>query len=176
MTEERVVLVHTCHESAKVADPRNLPQFVLSRKYFTDDPRFRSFLPLPVKCSCKKMVTKEKAEDFVKKGQALLVYKPPLLAAETMKDGHRLNRSSVDSTQIVKVVNRAQTPRVDLTTKAGIERAYISHNEDDIELIEQIHDMLVEGLRALIVPFVPDPLEGRLLFPFGPDQRTVGGH
>jgi hypothetical protein len=174
MRDDRDVLVHTCHE--RNTDPRRLPQFNLRRKYYTDDPKFSSFLPLPEKCKCKKMVTRLMAGIMLEKGQALRVYKPPLVEAKSPEEGLRYNYENLDTTQIVSVVNRAQTPRVDVITKADVERAYVSGSVEDIEHIEEVHAMLVEGLIALTVEFRTDPQEGRLLFPFGPDQRTVGGH
>ena len=174
MTRPDFVLVHTCHD--RDTDPRRLPQFNLDRKYYTDDPKFSSFLPLPLKCKCKKMVSKNKAKDMLENGQALSVFKPPLARAKDSEEGLRLNDDRLDLTQIVSVVNRAQTPRVDVITKADVERAYISGSAEDIEHIERMHAMLVESLLELIVPWSPDPQEGRLLFPFGPDQRTIGGH
>ena len=174
MSDDRDVLVHTCHE--RDTDPRRLPQFNLDRKYYTDDPKFSSFLPLPFKCKCKKMVASRVADMMLKKGQALRVYKPPLVEAKSLDDGLRYNYERVDTKQIVSVVNRAQTPRVDVITKADMERAYISGSVEDIKHIEEVHLMLMQGLEDLMVPFRDDPTEGRLLFPFGPDQRTIGGH
>ena len=113
---------------------------------------------------------------MLEKCQALRVYKPPLVEAKSLEDGLRYNDENLDTTQIVSVVNRAQTPRVDVITKADVERAYVSGSVEDIKHIEEVHAMLVEGLIALTVEFRPDPQEGRLLFPFGPDQRTIGGH
>ena len=194
MSDDRDVLVHTCHE--RNTDPRRLPQFNLDRKYYTDDPKFSSFLPLPFKCKCKKMVATRVAEIMVLKGQALRVYKPPLVEAKSLEDGLRYNYENLDTTQIVSVVNRAQTPRVDVITKADVERAYVSGSAEDIKHIEEVHAMLVEGLIALTVEFRPDPddlldengkvyevrdgepqpFAGRLLSPFGSDDRTSGGH
>src|ERR1700678_2049103 len=115
MRDDRDVLLHTCHD--RDTDPRNLPCFNLNRKYYTDDPKFRSFLPIPFKCKCKKMVTELRAKIMIKNGQALRVYHPPLVEAKSLEDGHKYNNESVDLKQIVSVVNRAQTPRVDVITK-----------------------------------------------------------
>ena len=44
------------------------------------------------------------------------------------------------------------------------------------DYIEEVHELYM-GFRAkLIVPFIPDPFEGRCLFSFNSDQRTVGGY
>lgn len=182
--EPEDVLIHTCND--RDTDPRNMGHFNLTRRYYTDDPLFKSFLPIPLKCKCKKRVNLLLAKIMIANGQALRVYKPTVGKADTLEDGHSKNISHLDRTQIVKVVNRAQTPRVDVVTKAHMERAYVSGNQFDIEHIEMIHEMLVKGLKALIVPFEPHPddmfddeylpLPGRLLCPFGPDQRTAGGY
>ena len=161
----REVKVHTCHEDTEIRDIRYLDSTL---KYYSDDPKFRSFKALPVKCACKKTVSVEKAKDLIAKGVALKIYKPEY--------GRSLNDNRVDRFQIVMVVNRAQTPRVDLITKADMERAYVDGRQDYIDHIEEVHDMIMEERAKLIVPFRDDPCEGRLLFPFGPDQRTMGGH
>jgi hypothetical protein len=97
---------------------------------------------------------------------------------------------------------QTKVPRIDLVTQADIERAYLPHavlknlllretpkpTEDEIEkafnadnflgqkqyqrYIEMIHELYMENRAKLIVPFKDDPSEGRLLFPFPPDQRT----
>jgi len=125
------------------------------------------------------MVTDLKAAIMVENGTALRVHKPREGTEVTLDN-------SIDRTQVITVVNRAQTPRVDMITRAHMERAYVSGNKDDIDHIELFHEMLLEGLEDLMVPFVPhvddmfdadgEPMPGRLIFPFGPDQRTAGGY
>jgi hypothetical protein len=159
------VLVHTCHPKTEIRDIRDLDS---KRKYYSDDPKFRSFQAVPLKCACKKMVTLDKSKFLVEKGIALRIYRP--------REGRPLNDNHIDWFQVIMVVNRAKTPRVDLITQADMERAYVDCLPHYIEHIENIHDMIMSERAKLIVPFRPDPCEGRLLFPFGPDQRTVGGH
>jgi len=166
MTVDKGVKVHTCRNNCEFRDIERLSP---GRFYYSDDPKFKSFKALPEKCSCKKSVTLEKAETLVARGQALLVYKP-----KEHKPLHEAN--DIDISQIVMVVNRSQTPRVDLVTRSDVERAYIDGRQDYIQYIEEIHLMIETERAKLIVPFKPDLLEGRLLFPFGSDQRTKGGH
>jgi hypothetical protein len=71
---------------------------------------------------------------------------------------------------------KAKIARIDMITKADIERAYVDLKEESYTMIEETHRMLLKARVNLIVPFRPDPFEGRVLFPFGPDERTVGGH
>ena len=164
MNRDREVKVHTCHKETEI---RNIDYLESNRWYYSDDPKFKSFKALPVKCECKKTVTIKKAAILVAQGTALKVYKPKYLKP--------LNENRVDRFQVVMVVNRTQTPRVDLITKSDIERSYVDGRQDFIDYIEQINEMLMEERAKLIVPEIDDPTDGRLLFPFGPDQRTVGG-
>ena len=162
MSVDKGVKVHTCHNHTEL---RNIEYLSVGRLYYTDDPKFKSFKALPEKCACKKMATIEKAEIYVARGQALLVYKP-----REHKILHEVN--DIEVSQIVMVVNRSQTPRVDLITKSDVERAYIDRRQDYIQYIEEVHAMIESERAKLIVPFRPDGLEGRLLFPFSKDQRT----
>jgi hypothetical protein len=164
MNRDREVKVHTCRSD----EICNIDYLKTTRWYYSDDPKFKSFKALPEKCECKKTVTLSRATILVLQGTALKIYKP--------KYKRPLNENRVDRFKIVMLVNRVQTPRVDLITKADIERAYVDGNNNYIKHIEELHNMIMEERAKLIVPFQEDPTEGRLLFPFGPDQRTVGGH
>ena len=165
MISGRRVIVHSCHAETEI---RNKENFNSRRRYYSDDPKFESFKAIPIKCSCKKMVTEEQAKIYIEQGKAFKVYKP--------KDKRPLDDKRVDHYQIVMPVTKSQTPRVDLITKADIERAYVDGQEKYIRQIELIHEMIMEERAKLIVPFQEDPCDGRLLFPFGPDQRTYRGH
>jgi len=160
----RDVKVHTCHKNTEIRDIKYLDS---NRWYYTDDPKFKSFKALPVKCECKKRVTLSRAATLVAQGAAVKVYKP--------KDFRPLGDNRVDRFQVVMIVNRAQTPRVDLVTAPDIVRAYADGRDDYIRYIEEIHEMIMTERAKLMAPFRDDPTEGRLLFCFGPDQRTVGG-
>jgi hypothetical protein len=74
------------------------------------------------------------------------------------------------------MAQQVMVPRVDLISKADIERAYTSDNPEvaaaAIEYIEECHKMFMENRAKLIAPFREDPTEGRLLFPFCKDERT----
>ncbi len=101
---------------------------------------------------------------------------------------------------------QTKVPRIDLVSQADIERAYLPQaalknlllreiptpTTDEIEkaffsdnpyiqkqyqrYVEEIHKLYMTNRAELIVPFREDPGEGRLLFPFPPDERTKGGH
>lgn len=165
----REVKIHYCRAETTVRDTGDLDRH---RSYYSDDPKFEFFKVLPVKCTCKEKVSLDDARKFLDQGKALKVYKP--------KKSKRLNEARVDRFQIVIVVDRPRTPRVDLTTKADIERAYgvgAGGQEKYIRLIEEIHKMIMSERAKLIIPFRDDPFEGRALFPFGADQKTnYGGY
>ena len=160
------VRVHSCRKATEL---RGIDYLTPRRLYYSDDPQFRSFKALPEKCTCKKWVSYEKADILVARGTALVVYKPR--ANKPLDVNH-----DIDISQVIMVVNRSQTPRVDLITRSDIERAFLDGRQDYIDYIEEIHDMIIGERLKLIAPFQEDPCGGRLLFPFGADQRTIGGH
>lgn len=125
------------------------------------------FKQLPVKCPCKKQVTLAEAQERIKTGQAEPVYK--------LKHG----RMEAD-TWMIWMAQQRQVPRIDLVSRPDIERAYLSDDPEVAEaaqfMIEEIHRMHIANRLKLIVPFRPDPTEGRLLFCFADDLRTKGGH
>ena len=65
-----------------------------------------------------------------------------------------------------------QTPRVATIEYAHILRAYVNEYPEDQERIEVYGEMNKEFLESLIVPFIPDPWEGRAVFTFGVDERS----
>ncbi len=159
------VLVHSCFSRTQIQDWKHLQE---GRLYYSDDPKFRSFKPVSLKCSCKLVISYNEAEIYLNQGKAFEIYKPdPLKPIDEVKP--------VEG-QIAMPVIRSQTPRVDLITKADMERAYVYGYKKYIDHIEEVHAMILSERARLVVPFKPDPQEGRLLFPFGPDQRTHGGH
>lgn len=164
MNLDRRVIVHSCHAETEI---RNKEALDPERRYYSDDPKFEFFKSIPKKCSCKKTITVEKAKLFLEQGKVFKIYKP--------KKDHQLDDEQVDEWQVVMPVNKTQTPRVDLITQADIERAYVDGKPKYIRYIEDVHKMIMEERAKLIIPFQPDPFEGRLLFPFGKDQRTRYG-
>ncbi len=175
------VLVHSCHART---DIRRKEYLNPNRLYYSDDHKFEFFKALPLKCRCKKVVTRIVAELYLAQGKAFKVYRP--------KEDGPLDDKCVEEKHIVLPVERSQTPRVDLITKADVERAYngLSHpdkrDQEFMAHIEAIHDMILLERAKLVVPFQEDPdamydekglpFAGRILFAFGPDQRTRGGH
>jgi hypothetical protein len=74
--------------------------------------------------------------------------------------------------EVFRSVMSKQTPRVATIEYAHIQRAYVNEYPEDIERIEVYGKTNEEFIRSLIVPFIPDPWEGRTVFTFGPDDRT----
>jgi hypothetical protein len=93
------------------------------------------------------------------------------------------------------MAQQVMVPRIDLISKADIERAYTSDDPEvsaaAMEYIEECHKLFMENRAKLIVPFkeeylgdwpLPTPdkngniVGGRLLFPFSKDERTSGGY
>jgi len=169
------------------------------------------YRPLPKSCRCKKQVTTAEATEYVGRGWAVWI-----LQFRRRKGEVVLNDEV--STKIWMPVVRERVPRVDLISRADIERAVIGSEKkskhfkfnsvtkryevikavpegmsekewirdalDEInferrirrqyrQYIEDCHDVAMEARAALIRPFVPDPFEGRTIFTFGVNQRTV---
>lgn len=114
-------------------------------------------------CSCQKTISKIQADWMISIGQAEKVWKA------------RKRQVDIDYNAIWLPQQR-QVPRIDLISQADIERAYIESRPDSIEYIEEVHKLFMENRAKLIVPFRPDPTEGRLIFPFSPEQRTSGSY
>ena len=125
------------------------------------------FKQLPHSCSCKKRITIGFAQELINTGRAEPVYK--------------LKRGRMEPDVLaIWMAQQRQVPRIDLISRPDIERAYLSDDPEVAEaaqfMIEEIHRMHIENRRKLIVPFKPDPQEGRLIFCFAADYRTKGGH
>lgn len=160
----KLVKVHTCFAQTEL---RNITDLTLGRLYYTDDPLMKSYKAVPQKCACRQMITLEWAKILIERREAFPAYR----ARRFFKPLQNLK------SLVIKTIVCSQTPRVDLITKADIERAYVDPALPKyIEHIEHIHQMIMEERAKLIVPFKKDPQEGRLLFPFGPDMRTTGGY
>lgn len=166
--KKRTVKVHSCNAKTII---RNVEFDTLNpdRLYYSDDPEFKSFKALPLKCRCKRMITEAQKKVYLEQRKAIEVYKPR--ENEDIVEGG----DCVEENIVVMPLDRSKTPRVDLVTKADIERAYIDKQTKYVRLIEEIHNMIMSERVKLMVPFREDPCNGRLLFPFGPDQRTFGG-
>ena len=74
--------------------------------------------------------------------------------------------------EVFRSVMSKQTPRVATIEYAHIQRAYVNEYQEDIDRIEVYGETNKEFLQSLIVPFIPDPFEGRTVFTFGIDERT----
>jgi hypothetical protein len=121
------------------------------------------YWPLPLKCSCKKVVTIEERNILVSRGIAHWVYN-----RWVERDPHQ-----------IWMAQQAQVPRIDLISKADIERAYVDDLRESMQYIEEVHDLFMKNRAELIREYSldwVDPTKDELLFPFGPDQRTDGGH
>jgi hypothetical protein len=80
--------------------------------------------------------------------------------------------SGEDGCEVFRSVLAKQTPRVATIELAHIFRAYVNGYIEDQQRINEYGKMGAEFLKSLIVPFKPDPFEGRVLFPFGADERS----
>ena len=139
------------------------------------------FYQMRTGCKCRKWITFREAIDLCDSGHALWAYKVKNGEVERCEpDPPRRNHMGAPIRGALGCIWRpvvvGKVPRIDLITKADIERSYVNLVGASIKKIETIHTMHVEMLRALIVPFEPDPQEGRCLFPFTADERTSGGH
>lgn len=74
--------------------------------------------------------------------------------------------------EVFRSVMSKQTPRVATIEYSHIIRAYVNQYKEDQDRIREYGKMSVEFINNLIVPFIPDPNDGRCLFPFGPDERS----
>lgn len=163
------------------------------------------YLKLPKTCRCRRFITMYAADEIVANGKAMRTFK--LLARGLVKDEN----------QVWMPVITPRVPRVDLISRADIERAFIGSTrkskhyqynsktqrfevirtipegttlgewllraEEEVQFerrirnqyrqyIDQCHEVTMDARAKLIVPFRPDPFEGRTLFSFFKDQRT----
>ena len=81
--------------------------------------------------------------------------------------------SGDENEQVFRSVMSKQTPRVATIEEAHIIRAYVNGYPEDRERIEVYGKTNKDFLESLIVPFKPDPFEGRTVFTFGADDRSV---
>jgi hypothetical protein len=135
------------------------------------------------RCNCRQLIGYAEAMELLANGNAkaiwelnkkhermeLYQHEKPLVDKEGKKIGTLLE-TNIWRAQQTKV------PRIDLVSQADIERAYVDDNPTFVRYIEEIHKMYMCNRAELIVPFREDPTEGRLLFPFPPDERTKGGY
>ena len=134
---------------------------------------------LQPKCRCRKLVTQRDAVELVEEGVAENVW--------------RVKKGRIDiDLNMIWMSQQRQVPRVDMITKADIERAYVDETESSMEYIDEIHELILASRAKLVVPYVESrhigeyPLSGkdkdgnitpgRLIFPFTTDERTPGGH
>ena len=168
---DKSVVVHHCFLGIQISEELLLPD----RRYiYIGDPeKIKQYRMLPNKCRCRKHISVPEAEAAWANGSAEDVYKKKDGRVIPVRDERGYPtmiwcRFWTDA--------KAKIARIDMITKADIERAYISLVEESQTLIEEVHKMQLQARAALVVPFRPDPFEGRVLFPFCPDERTSGGH
>lgn len=147
------------------------------KPYLEEVKREPEYYAFPEKCKCRLWMTLHDAVELNKCGQALWAYG----VFDGVISVHWPGKQSVG--HIWRPVVREKVPRIDLITKADIQRAYgfkyerLSRQQDEFaRYIEEVHAISMQERAKLIVPFKPDPFHGRVLFPFSNDQRTVGGH
>ena len=209
MREERYIEVKKMKKvkDMGVPQPGTLSQpFVIEER---EEVESLYYLKLPKSCRCRRFISLYEADQFVELGKAMRTFK--LLVRGLVKDEN----------QIWMPVVTPRVPRVDLISKADIERAtlgstrkskhhqynprtkkfevirtiphgltlseWLAQADEEVKFerrirnqykqyINQCHAVTMEARAKLMVPFRRDPFEGRTLFSFVKDQRTVGGH
>jgi len=119
---------------------------------------------LPDRCRCRKWIKLFDADQQIQMGSAfrILRKKRGALTADEREIWMPIIRLSSELPRV---------PRIDLITSTDIERAYVYDQQKFIDHIERVHKMYMEERAKLIVPWIPDPFEGRALFIF-PDERS----
>ena len=198
MTEERRVLVHSCY---CVVQDRPASALVPDVNYVSSSaaPVGSSeewFHVLPFKCKCRKRISFSEAEEQMQIGRARPIIRFTAKALiNTVLDHEKFSHGTYGGTPMVWMpIVRAQTPRVDLITSIDIERAFCCDCQREpgqklwkrhgkncsgrkhSQYIDEIHQIYLDNRAALIVPFSPDPFEGRALFiNFGEAPRPSKG-
>lgn len=129
-----------------------------------------TYLAMPKKCNCRKWLTIYDADALIKAGQALWFCRS-VNGVTKLCEPYRDRKNKMVLGHIWRPVEREKVPRIDLITRADIERAFIDGKQDSVILIEEIHKMIMDARAKLIVPFREDPFEGRCLFLFGSVDR-----
>lgn len=154
------VRVHTC----RIDPSEKIVNFLgKGEKCIEITDGYKGYRSLPVFCTCKLLVTKDEAKMLIETGQAVRIH---VKKFRTIKEDENS----------IWMAQQRQVPRVDLISKADIERAYVDQAQNSVDYIEEVHTMFMENRAKMIVPFKPDPWEGRTLFTFAPDQRTIGSY
>jgi hypothetical protein len=133
--------------------------------------RIKQYRIMPKTCRCRKLTTAFFAEDLMESNEAQKVIQVEIVNGKIVP--------ITDTTQIWSnfwTEKKSKVPRIDLVNHIDIQEAYVYLKDEFKKKIEDIHQMQMEFRAKLIVPFRPDPFDGRVLFPFTPDQRTSGGH
>jgi hypothetical protein len=169
------VVVHHCFLLHQISEKQVKPSDTEIRRYVlwgVTKEGVKQFRQIPQKCRCRKRVSVEDAEAMWANGSAEEVYKckEDKVFPERDEKGYRTMvwcRFWTDA--------KAKIARIDMVTRADVERAYVDLKKESQDLIEEVHLMQMLSRAALIAPFRPDPFEGRVLFPFSPDERTNYG-
>ena len=172
---EKSVIIHYCFLGRQISEDQLQPSDTEIRRYVlwgVTKEGVRQFRSLRQKCRCRKRVTGEGAQAAWANGSAEEVFKKKddkIFPARDDKGYPTMIWSGFWTGAKPKIA------RIDLITRADIERAYVDLKKESQDLIEEIHKMQLLARAELIVPFRPDPFEGRVLFPFSPDERTRYG-
>lgn len=148
-------VLHTCRVSIKTT-----PVMQMGILYVENGDSYRAMQS----CRCRKGLTGLEAKALLKNGEASCIYK-------VSEDGKPLLiHGEIWASQAIR------TPRVGLSSsRAHIEKAYgigQGGNKGVARNIELEHEISVNELRKLIVPFKPDPWEGRVIFTSFSEQGT----
>ena len=197
------VLIHSCRPKDDLI-PRDL---LIPNERYVGEVNIETqswFRVMPRTCRCKRYTTLYQADEFVANGWAIWIVK--------VKKGAVVP----DDARIWMPVVRERVPRIDLISRADIQRAYtgserrsshyiynskkqkfvtvktvpegmskrdwLEDEQKEIKFeqhimkqykqyIEECHKVMAEAREQLVVPFRPDPFDGRALFHFH-DERS----
>jgi hypothetical protein len=161
------VKVHTCKLGKEITPFEGIRP---GNRYVIEDAKVdyvsNFYQRIAPRCRCRRYMQLFDANELVKRGEACRVLR--CKHGKIVEDEYQIWMAMVRVTSKL-----AKAPRIDLITSRDIEGAYVECNRRFIKYIEDVHKMFMKERAKLIVEFKEDPFEGRVLFPFGPDQRTT---
>ena len=157
MPNERYICVKNARKDEKEEKP-----------YLEELKKIPEYYRMPVHCKCRKWTTYHEAVELTKIGQALWAFKKKKGIVARCEPGFP---ASDNLGHIWRPVVREKVPRIDLISKADVQRAYgLKHEKisarqkEFIDYIELVNLITLEVRGKMVVPFEPDPQQGRVLF------------
>jgi hypothetical protein len=170
------VIEHCCRLIR--SSPLRKNQLLAGKKYryvLIDGDEKNPLYQLLPKCRCRKFVTRAEANELVTGSSmnktAMIVWRVKRRVVEPDLDA-------------IWLTQQPRVPRVDLITKAHMERAYVDGQFIDITYIEEVHKMHMAEREKWMIPYIEDPcmdpdstdfdraVSSRIINPFAVDQRT----